>query len=274
MKQEIYRLYYEDKLTQREIANRYGVGEATLSRFFYQQGWTSRFERRGIPKRKFENDEQRKEASKERRRKTQRRLRELRMSIFGTKCDICDIETKGERRKLAIHRIDGSEHHREALWRKEYLSSLKKEEWAPLCIPCHRGIHWLMDWVNKDYEFIKFQSKQTSQSSRESLRPLTRKDYCKPNTCSSKRESAKEVRKSLFGESCYFCGEIEKGKKMVIHRKDGRPHESRILASAKYLRNLDPDEWVPLCNKCHRHVTWARDILGMKWDDLTLNIQK
>ena len=57
---------------------------------------------------------------------------------------------------------------------------------------------------------------------------------------------------------------------MVIHRKDGRPHESRILASVKYLRNLDSNEWVALCNKCHRQVTWARDTLGMKWNDLDL----
>ncbi len=118
LEKKIHRLYYDDRLTQHKIAKRFGVGEATLSRFFQQQGWTSRFERRGLPKRKFESDDERREASIERRQETQRRLRELRISIFGTKCDICDIETKGERRKLAIHRKDGSEHHKEVLWRK------------------------------------------------------------------------------------------------------------------------------------------------------------
>ncbi len=274
LEKEIHRLYYDDGLTQRKIAKRFSVGEATLSRFFQQQGWTSRFKRRGLPKRKFESDDERREASIERRRETQRRLRELRISIFGTKCDICEIETKGEKRKLAIHRKDGSEHHKEALWRKGFLCDLNKDEWAPLCIPCHRGTHWLMEWVNKDYDYIKSRREQASGVSKESFKPLTREDYDKPITGVYPRESAKEVRKSLFGESCHFCGEIEEGKRIVIHRKDGRPHESRILASVKYLRNLDSNEWVALCNKCHRQVTWARDTLGMKWDDLLLEKQK
>ncbi len=274
LEKEIHRLYYDEKWTQREIAERFGVGEATLSRLFEQQGWTSRFERRGIPKRKFENDDERLAASKERRRETQRRIRELRVSIFGTKCDICDVETKEERRKLAIHRKDGSEHGRNVLWTKEFLSNLKKEEWAPLCIPCHRGTHWLMDWANKDYDYIKSQRELAYGAKKETLKPLTREDYDKSMTGSYARESAKEVRKSLFGESCHFCGEIEEGKNRVSHRKDGRPHENRILASAKYLRNLDSDEWVGLCNKCHRQVTWARDTLGMKWDDFSIEKQE
>ena len=274
LEKEIHRLYYDDRLTQRKIAKHFGVGEATLSRFFQHQGWTSRFERRGLPKRKFESDDERCEASIERRQETQRRLRELRISIFGTKCDICDIETKGEKRKLAIHRKDGSEHHKEALWRKEFLINLNKKEWAPLCIPCHRGTHWLMEMAKKDYDYIKSQRKLVSGTSKETLKPLTRKDYEKPMTGSFARESAKDVRKSLFGESCHFCGDIEEGKKMVIHRKDGRPHENRILASTKYLRNLNPDDWVALCNKCHRQVTWARDTLGMIWIDLDLEKRK
>ena len=273
LEKEIHRLYYDDRLTQRKIAKRFSVGEATLSRFFQQQGWTSRFERRGLPKRKFESDDERREASIERRRETQRRLRELRISIFGTKCDICEVETRGERRTLAIHRKDGTEHEREALWRKEFLNNLINDDWAPLCIPCHRGTHWLMDWANKDYEYLKSQRELASAVSKETIKPLTREDYDRPNA-SHARVSAKEVRKSLFGESCHFCGEIEEGKKMVVHRKDGRPHENRILASAKYLRNLDSDEWVGLCNKCHRQVTWASDTLGMKWDNFSIEKQE
>ncbi len=131
-----------------------------------------------------------------------------------------------------------------------------------------------MDWVNKDYEYIKSQRERTSEENRETLKPLTRGDYDKPITSSNTKECAKEVRKSLFGENCHFCGEIEEGKRIVVHRKDSRPHESHILASVKYLRNLNPDDWVALCNKCHRQVTWARDTIGMKWDDLSLEIQR
>ena len=127
-----------------------------------------------------------------------------------------------------------------------------------------------MEMVSKDYDYIKSQREQPSGVSKESFKPLTREDYDKPIAGIYPRESAKEVRKSLFGESCHFCGEIEEGKKMVIHRKDGRTHERHILASTKYLRNLNPDDWVALCNKCHRQVTWARDTLGMIWNDLDL----
>jgi hypothetical protein len=273
LKKEIHRLYYEKGLTQLEIAKRFGVAETTMGRLFKRQGWLSRVDRRGVRMRVFENDEERKEARKEHRRVTQRKIRELRKSIFGTKCEICDIDTKEEKRTLAIHRKDGTEHDQNALWRMKFLNNLNREDWTPLCIPCHRGTHWLMKWANKDWDYVKSQKELSARLSKETLEPLTREDYKEPRTSEVRAhlgESAKEVRKSLFGESCHFCGEIEDGKRMAIHRKDGRPHDIRILSSAKYLKIIDPDEWVPLCSKCHRQVTWAGNILGMNWETSVL----
>lgn len=264
LEDEIYDLYYNQGKTQRVIAMKYGVGEATLSRFFQKNGWISRNPRRGLRKRVFENDEEREEARKQRRKDTQRRIRELRTEIFGTECELC-----GNERTLAIHKKNGEEHERDALWRIKYLEDLDREEWAPLCIPCHRGTHWLMQNANKEWDDIESRRESIIDSSEGTLEPLTREDY--ENTSYRNGGSgmnAKEVRESLFGNSCHFCGEIPKRKRMVIHRKDGRRHDERILSSAKYLKRINPDNWVGLCNKCHRQTTWSKDILGMDWDDL------
>ena len=128
-----------------------------------------------------------------------------------------------------------------------------------------------MENANKEWKDIETKKESGNDSIKETLKPLTREDY-EDNQPSLRnniaRKSAKEVRESLFGNSCHYCGKIEEGKRMVIHRKDGRPHDSRILSSAKYLRNLNSDKWVALCNKCQRQVKWAEDTLEMGWDDL------
>lgn len=78
------------------------------------------------------------------------------------------------------------------------------------------------------------------------------------------------LRCELFGESCHFCGTRSTEKKIVVHRKDFRPHNKRLLESKRYLRTLNPDDWAALCNKCHRYTHWAHEILGMDKDDLNL----
>jgi len=262
---EIHRLYFDEELTQRVIAELFGVGEATLSRLFERQNWTARFERRGIKKRKFETDDERRTASKERRRETQKKLRELRESIFGTTCEICGIDAKIMKKILCIHRIDGEEHAEDALWRTYYLRKLNRDEWAPLCISCHRGVHWLMKWYNWSWEDVRncFLKRRHPQKSE----PITREDFdleakSKNNV---ERINPKDMRRYLFGTKCQIC---KSKKTLVIHRKDGRPHENRILASTKYLRELNPANWVALCRNCHRQITWTSDILGASWNEI------
>ena len=77
-----------------------------------------------------------------------------------------------------------------------------------------------------------------------------------------------ELRRALFGETCYYCGTHYKGKKVPIHRKDGRTHEEKLTKKEKYFRTLNPKEWVALCNEHHRHVHWAMDTLNLDWSDL------
>ena len=107
----------------------------------------------------------------------------------------------------------------------------------------------------------------------EELEPLNLPDK---DVLSSKRylelkkseEKIENLGRALFGENCYFCGVHYSEKRIVTHRKDGRPHNRKMLESEMYLRTLNPDEWVSLCNKCHRYVHWARDKLHIEWEDL------
>ena len=79
-----------------------------------------------------------------------RKIIELREQLFGTKCHLCS-----EERKIAIHRKDGRPHHPDYLWRLRNLEKLDSEEWTALCIPCHRGVHWLMQDFNQNWKQIQ-----------------------------------------------------------------------------------------------------------------------
>ena len=86
-----------------------------------------------------------------------------------------------------------------------------------------------------------------------------------------KSMNAKELRELLFGTTCSACGIHSNEVTMAIHRKDGKSHDSRMLSYVKNLQKLNTTEWTLLCRKCHRHVHWSMDKLGMKWEDFIFN---
>ena len=134
---EIHRLYFKEKLTQEEAAKTLGISRRTVVMIFKRNDWAVR-------SRKIH--ESKSSASRERGKHLRLRIKALREQLFGTTCRIC-----GKERNLAIHRKDGKEHDKDALWRVRYLQSIDAAEWAALCIPCHRGVHWLakekrFDW--------------------------------------------------------------------------------------------------------------------------------
>lgn len=257
---DVYRLYFIDKLTQEEVAKRLGVSKPIIRRVFRQNAWQVR-------QRGFDNDIDRKKAAKERRKRTQIRVQKLRKELFGEECNIC-----GQKRKLAIHRKDGSYHHKDALWRIRYLKSINSNEWVALCIPCHRGVHWMMKCGMMWAELVKLSDLINNQEGKE-LIPLK---LPKPEHSSSlaylqmRKDSndSGELRRALFGESCHFCGVKNDEKRIVLHRKDGRAHPKKLISHLKYFRTLDPTEWVFLCQRHHRYVHWAMRRLNLKWQDL------
>lgn len=67
----------------------------------------------------------------------------------------------------------------------------------------------------------------------------------------------------ILGTKCKICG---KEKRIICHRKNGEPHESKDT----YKMVLEhPEDWIRLCEFCHKGVHWAMKHLNMSWDDIT-----
>ncbi|MHA1480083.1 MAG: hypothetical protein ACTSQZ_01495 [Candidatus Thorarchaeota archaeon] len=266
---DVYRIYFELGLSQREVAEKLGLSSASpVRRVFKENGWKTRG-RWGngatYDRRYFITEEERKLASKERSNQYQQSLKKLRQSIFGTECKLCG--TSNEERTIAIHRKDFTEHKQNKLWLKGELDSIDYEEWVALCVACHRGVHWMHEQHSADWKDIEqHQQNNDSQVSKEKeWYELSDKQKEAKRNGHYEKETIDELRKRLFGEECSICGSDT--RRLVIHRKDGRPHNRNFLRSRENLEALDTDEWTPLCQKCHRYVHWAEDILGLYWDD-------
>ncbi|MCK4567012.1 MAG: hypothetical protein KAU48_06860, partial [Candidatus Thorarchaeota archaeon] len=230
---------------------------------FRDQGWKSRGQT------KYQNENERELARKENRKNTQMKVVELRENLFGIKCQICT-----EERKLAIHRKDGSKHNPDDLWRISNLGTVNPDEYAAVCIPCHRGVHWMMRTYGQNWVQIKSQSLMEPLSKRKIREPLNLPDESEPSSQAYLKlkpdfeESKEKIRRALFGEKCQICGSRYDEKQLYLHRKDGRPHHSNLTTKEKFFRTLDPKEWVLLCFSDHRGVHWAKKALGLEWGDL------
>jgi DNA-binding transcriptional regulator LsrR (DeoR family) len=261
---EVHRLYFDKKLNQSEVAKILRIPTYIVSKIFEENNWKYRSNR------VHTTDEASKQARIENRKNTQMKVVEMREKLFGKKCQICT-----EERKIAIHRKDGAEHNPDDLWRINILRKVNPEEYAAVCIPCHRGVHWMMSEYGQNWNQIKSQAVMKIQSEPKVKRPLDLPDETVPSSKAHleiKRGfegSEEELRRAIFGEECHFCGlHYDKGKRVILHRKDGRPHNNRLITQERYFRTLDPEEWVSLCQKHHRYVHWAMNDLGLEWDNL------
>jgi hypothetical protein len=257
---DVFRLYYVEGLIKEDVASELGIHESRLRKVFKEMRWPTKI-------RQFKTKEERVLAKKEGAKKTSQRIKDLREEKFGTECRLC-----GETRKLAIHKKDGVEHERDILWRIKFLKSVNTDDWAALCIPCHRGVHWLMETKGYDWTDLENLVRSKKLSKPRNLEPLP----LPPDTTSSSSRYLKlrskfqgeSLRNAFFGDACYFCGTKSKERRIPLHRKDGRLHPEKLTKEERYFRTLNPDEWVPICNKHHRHVHWAMDKLNLEWDDL------
>lgn len=270
--EEVRRLYFDKGLSQLEVAKQLGFKtENPIRRIFREQGWKPRKDRTGITMRIFKDDKERQLARKESRLSITKTIHELRKNLLGTECKICKIHK--EKRTFVGHRKDGTEHDKELLWRIQYLKSQTPKDWVGLCVACHRGVHWLMKRFEMDWNTIETFLDMKSHSNPETKKAL---DLSDGEIAVSKEfrkienqfeGDLKELRRALFGYTCQICGVHYEEKRLVTHRKDGRPHSGKILALKKYLIKLNPKNWASLCQKCHRYVHWAMDLLYLKWDD-------
>jgi len=273
--EEVHRLYFDVGLSQRKAADELGLrGPSPIQRIFKEMGWKTRgkWGHGALYGRKiFDTQEERELAKKERSEKRQQDLKELREKLFGTKCKICG--TSNQNKSLVIHRKDFKEHKQNTLWIKGNLQSLNTDNWTALCVHCHRMVHWLnshfkLEWYDID-KYLERKNSETQQAKEPFT--LSGKETISnryKEIAESANGNVKELRRLLFGDECYFCNVDNEERKLVIHRRDGRPHNRDILWRENGLGYLNPEDWVLLCRKCHRYVHWAEDNLGLAWEDL------
>ena len=256
------RHYVREGVTHEEIARRLGVARATVGRHVRE-----RVENGG--RRRYETDGEREEARKENAKRFYQNVSELRDTLFGRECRVCGVSK--DRRNLAVHRKDGTEHEEDSLRRISFLKSVNPDEWAAVCRPCHQGVHWAKGHLDMDWDSVEFRVQERithDQESRGVFSLPASGAMLNPERDASIEGTAEEMRKTMFGNKCSFCGEIPEDRKTMIHRKDGQEHSDMILRSKKYLRQLDPDDWVALCEKHHRYVHWAMRYLHLEWKDI------
>ncbi len=274
IEKEVYRLYFDEGLSQVKIALKLGYrSDRPIRRIFTKNGWlVRRSTGLGTKKRVFESEEERQVATREHKKQTERRITDLRNQLFGTKCRICGCIK--EERKIAIHKKDGKAHNENHLWRIIILESIDSDEWVALCIACHRGVHWLMKTYNLTWNEIESLLKKMKKPARKKQDSLELPDDTVPSSEQYKtikslfNGNSSELRKQIFGDDCHFCGSNFNERRLVLHRKDGITHNSKLIEYEKHFRTLDPNEWVSLCQKCHRYIHWAMDTFNMTWSDL------
>lgn len=257
------RRLYEKGLTQEEIGKRLGLSRHQIGNYLKELGVA-------IRKRGYNSDEAREEARKEKALRHRNKVKALRDEKFGSTCRICGVGR--EKRKIAIHRKDCEKHDEKELWSLKGLRKLDPEDWAALCVMCHRGAHWTNNDLGIGFEKLEGSAQQgkqqddnkTNSKNEESLENKLEEE----EKYAATRKDAQEMRRDIFGEDCFFCGEIQEDKRLVIHRKDGESHEQSDIWDIEKLQNLKRDEWVPVCNKHHRYVHWAMDWIYMTWEDI------
>ena len=309
--EEIRRLYFDEMLSKSKIAQKLGIARSTVTRAFQRHKWQTRppptkrnpeearklhekgfthkeiAKKLGISRRTVDNylkdlgvesrrkiyksDQERRNARKRRSKQQLEKVKAKRDELFGKKCNICGIQ-RGEKRKIAIHRKDFTEHTESALWTHSHLETVNPDDWAALCVMCHRGIHWVHDEFGMEWQDVEkcIGQKSTTGVERTSSTQKTTQETKPASYADKELENldVDDIKTALFGDECYFCGPLPDDKSLVIHKKDGTPHPKSILSSKKSLLELNPEEWQALCQKHHRYVHWAMNHLGMTWDDI------
>jgi predicted DNA-binding protein (UPF0251 family) len=145
--EELRRLYYNEKLTQKEVAQRIGKSRHAIRKVFDEMGWSTR-------RKRFSSKEELELSKKEQQEKHIQNVIELRERLFGTECKICESD------KEVIHRKDGTRHPNSILWTMKSLKSLDPDEWVALCAPCHRASHSFMKLMNSGWDDIESMLKE------------------------------------------------------------------------------------------------------------------
>jgi AraC-like DNA-binding protein len=199
---EVYKMYYEDRMTMREISEHFGYkGNSTITAIFREQGWNSRrmetvdmdidsvrvielyFEQklplaevgRRVGKTRyallklFEKMDWRLRGSKcdsieekEERKREAQRRHQVKVNELKDEIFGTECEICGEEREI-IHRKDGKRHSIYLTNSLKGLRGVNPNEWAPVCKPCHLDVHALMRVKTFEWNRIKEFLRDASQ---------------------------------------------------------------------------------------------------------------
>lgn len=76
-----------------------------------------------------------------------RRKRREALKLLGSVCFFCGRDTK----RMTIHEKSGKGHKGTAV----YLVFKFPDDFVLLCYPCHKTVHWCMEYLNMTWEDIK-----------------------------------------------------------------------------------------------------------------------
>ncbi len=191
---DVFKMYYEEKKTMKEIAESYGYRSgAPITAIFRQQGWNTRrmetvdldidanhvrelyFEQelsleevgrrigktRYALKKLFEKMEWKLKGStcdsieeREARKRTAQQKHQEKVNELREELFGTECEICGEDREI-IHRKDGQKHSPYLIQSLKGLRSIYASKWAPVCRSCHLDVHALMRVKTFEWESIK-----------------------------------------------------------------------------------------------------------------------
>jgi hypothetical protein len=292
--EEVYRLYFEERLTLREVAKRLGYKSKTpIRRIFREQGWETR-------KRWKELDYERIfELYFERKMSLENVAKEMGLSnhypivcIFdeqgwkrrtphGRRFEMSpeDVFEMYFERKMTMKEIGESYGYksgapiaaifREQGWNSrrtetvdmdinpEQVQELYFEQGLPL-EEVGRRIGKTRYALLKLFEKMEWKlrgSRCESKEERELRKREAQRRY---------QEKVNELRDEIFGMECEICSE---GRE-IIHRKDGKEHSPYLTLSLKGLQDIDPEEWAPVCKSCHLDVHALMRVKTFEWEKI------
>ena len=82
------------------------------------------------------------------------------------------------------------------------------------------------------------------------------------------RQRIREEADKIFGKKCYIC---DRERRLVFHKKDGEKHQHTLTA---LLALKNPEEYVKLCEWCHKAVHWLMEWFDMTWEDIIKKLIK
>ena len=266
---EVYRLYFEEHWDLREIANHFGCKSTDpIHRVFSEEGWKTRYQ---------ETYEKEIEPEEVFRLYNEEGLSQKKIGAhFG-------VSIGPIRRTFKEHNMEYGQEIQidpEIIFRLYYDEGLTRDE------VCERlGVSRTpIDRIFEEQEWEKrpagFQSveidldefKRLYYEEELELEEMAERLQVSIRTIIRFREEQEledrvlkygtELRDEIFGTECRLCGKSYEH----VHRKDGKSHKSHILWSRKSLLKLNPDEWVALCEPCHRVTHSLMRAYGFEWD--------